>query len=194
MAISKKKSSATAPRLVVADAAIDVEIDIDAGFQRLLRHFKDPHVAAERLNAALRTNKVKLLADGNEVHVDFIVTHLVVVARQAVNDGPWTVEVDSTGRAFERPKVWSVPAAKIDALIENDAEPKPQRAGGRPPYDRNKILAVAFAELAGFIQRGGILKDYSGNKWAADVAVNMGDKSPGDTVLKEILNPIFQHI
>jgi hypothetical protein len=127
------------------------------------------------------------------VPVHFIVTELATVARQAP-DGRWAVEIESTGRPFERPKAWSVLAAEIDTLIKNDAELKPQHAGGRPPYDRDEILAAAFVELTDFLQQGGILKGYSGNKWAADVSVNLGKRSPGDTVLKEILNPILQRI
>ena len=95
MAIRKKKPAETTPRLVVVgSAAIGIgELEIDAGFQRLLQHFKDPHVAAEQFNADLRTNKVRLLADGAVVPVHFIVTHLVVIVRQAA-DGRWTAEVE----------------------------------------------------------------------------------------------------
>jgi hypothetical protein len=47
---------------------MEIEIDIDAGFQRLLLHFKDPHIAANKLNAGVRINEVRLL---EQIPLDF---------------------------------------------------------------------------------------------------------------------------
>jgi hypothetical protein len=35
---------------------------------------------------------------------------------------------------------------------------------------------------------------YAGNDLADEVAVILGDHSPGDTLLKEVLNPLLNHI
>jgi hypothetical protein len=51
---------------------------LQEGFRRLLRHYK-PHVACEKIEEALRENRLRLYCNGKLLPVDYIKTELRVV-------------------------------------------------------------------------------------------------------------------
>lgn len=202
MAISENKSPETTPQPVAEPVLSGDQISVDEAFQRLRRHFQEPYVTCVRFNTALQAKTILLWVwdKDKNAHVvvdpNFIERHLRVRVQQAA-DSRWSADIGVTGGIgiTPGPYWWRISASDVDTVVKNDAKSKPQHDGGRPPYDRDEILAAAFIELARFLQQGGILRDYSGNKWVADVTTNLGEgRSPGETVLKEVLNPIFKHL
>jgi hypothetical protein len=87
--------------------------------------------------------------------------------------------------------------SQVTVLLE---ERQPQKhAGGAPrEYDHDEIRAVAVTALARFFKKGAVAgaipDNYSGNDLAMDVREILEDRSPGNTLLGEILNPLLQHL
>jgi hypothetical protein len=174
---------------MVADATD--RITIDEAFHILLQSAK-PHAAKARLNAAIITGKVDLWANDTVLNPDLFESSLRVGANAA--DGRWKADLHMIkGVSDFHTTLWMVTRADVMTLL---AETKPQKhAGGKPSeYDRNEIRAAAFVALANFLKKGAIPEKYSGNDLADEVAVILGDHSPKDTLLKEVLNPLLNHI
>jgi hypothetical protein len=104
-----------------------------------LRARGEPFNACERLNAALRTGKVRLWVDETVVPPEFFEGALHVWAEVAP-DGRCTGMM-AERRAVERQSEWTMSGDDVDALLALESAPK-QRSGGRPPLDWDRVLAV----------------------------------------------------
>ena len=91
-------------------------ISLQDGFERLRLAYDAP-VACERLNVALRENRVRLYCNGRLVSPGYIAAQMRVVA-ELEGDGRWVVRVVPKGLGFARTDyVWQVDAEGIDGLL-----------------------------------------------------------------------------
>ena len=181
---------------MAADAAD--RITIDEAF-RILWPVIEPHEARGLLNTAIARDRVPLWADGIKVPADWFEMHLQLGA-SADTTGRWTAELRML-RAVQNfyETEWTVSRSGVMALRAAAETKSPKPAGGRPrTYDHDEIRAAAFIALARFLKKGAvpgaIPEKYGGSDLADEVEAILGDRSPMPTLLKEVLNPLLNHI
>jgi hypothetical protein len=173
---------------------------MDEALERLLPHCNgSPHKVASRLNDQHREGDVCLLAGdiamdpGSNPSMLGIVAHippdgrafLYVQVRSGRPAGPvWDGRTSES--LAEHHRVWAFDRATFDEHF-----PVPVDRGGRPPkYDRDSILV----EAAVAIYEVGLPSPLTIQGWTDMIGGRLGDKSPGDTLLKEILGPLHKRI
>jgi hypothetical protein len=169
-------------------------VTIDEAFHILWPAMR-PHEARHSLSTAITTDTVCLLANGVKVPADWFENHLQIGAK-ADTTGQWTAELRMSRIGVQNfyETEWAVSRSDVMALLAEKTKSS-KRTGGKPPrYDSDEIRAAAFVALINHLKKGTIPKDYSGNDLVVDVAEILGDRSPGDTLLKEVLNPLLKHI
>jgi hypothetical protein len=176
--VQKPASPAKARRQPVA-----ARITLTEAFQQLLQRF-EPHAAREQLDAAIRTNKVRLWVGDKVVDPNFFTTHLRVAAHIAP-DGRWSAEIEATRALEPGPYVWTVASEDISPLA---AEPARHPGGRRPKYDREFIQL----EVSAWVMSNGLPDSYS--QIIADLRKEHGDKIPEDSQAKDIIRPVLQRL
>jgi hypothetical protein len=179
----------------VPSASADARISIEEAFQQLMlaAHAK-AHPARMWLNTALQAGQAPLWTGDHLVDPNVIATHLLVMAKPG--PGGWHAEIKAikairglvpgpdVGGSYD----WKTSARSITALIERQMEPK--LAGGAPrKYDREQILIEAIAQLW---EKRTLPSTFE--KFWRDVGAALGDGNPGDTILKEVLIPLYQRL
>ena len=173
-------------------------VSIEEAF-RILYPAMKPKAAAATLNRAIADDNAHVRANNKAIHDEFdFERHLRIVAKE--KSGRWTAEMEMRAAVDNFHKItWTMSRAEVTALREKWESQK--HPGGAPRvYDRNKIRAAAFVALSkkGFFKKGvvsdAILEGYSGNDLAADVRGMLGEESPKDTQLGEILDPLLKHL
>jgi hypothetical protein len=143
-------------------------------------------------------SEVTALLEETRPHKAELTTLLANIERQSAQVTALLEETDP--QKAEIAALWAETKrqkARITTLL---AKTKPQKhAGGAPrEYEHDEIRAVAVIALAKFFRKGagaGAIPDnYSGNDLAKDVREILGDRSPGNTLLGEILNPLLQRL
>jgi hypothetical protein len=143
-------------------------LTIDEAFQRFYRQEKNPHVACEQLNQALREGltlwvvdlRVQLPEDERQltdaerayfaippkkrqptkVTPDYFARNFRVAVEQAP-DGGWIAKVTTVGRALMPPAdlfEWTVSAPGVNRLLKSESSSGRKR-GAKPEYDWTKI-------------------------------------------------------
>jgi hypothetical protein len=112
------------------------KIDVGAAFQRLLLHFGNGHRARERLEAAIRTNDVRLYDGDDIIDPGFFATDLCVRTKLA-KEGRWSASVWPTRIGLAKPLSeysWAVAEPDIDAMIKPPMKPKQWLAEAMKPH------------------------------------------------------------
>jgi hypothetical protein len=127
--VPKKPSKRGAARQARPTASAD-RLPLQEAFNRL-RVRNEPHVACERINIALRENRLRLWCDGTLLAPGYIAANLLVVVRLEADGRPHCIiEPHGARLGFDpsRPYVWEV---------EGDIEATPAKdKGGKPvEYD-----------------------------------------------------------
>ena len=136
MRMAKKKAKPqSAARATTSPDRPDTRISIDEALQRLLVVYP-AHVAAERLNTALRENRVRLWSNDKVVRPDFIRTGLAVNAVPEA-DGRWRGDVAPTRALDDSSYRWEVDPAGVSTLL-----PSASRKRG-PKYTDDWPIEVA---------------------------------------------------
>lgn len=166
-------------------------VTIGEAFQILVPSAK-PHDAAARLNKAITIDDIRLWANDHVVDPNFFVRHLLIAAKRV--DRRWTAELQMRAAVtgfYET--AWTMSRSEVTDLL---AKTKPQKhAGGRPPeYDADDIRAAVVVALLKASKHGIIPESYSANDLADDVGAILGDRSPGDTRLKQITTPLYTRV
>jgi hypothetical protein len=204
-AMGKAKKKATPSRRV---RKMPVKLSVDEAFH-LLRSILEPHAASERLNLAIRTDEICLWVNDKKVDANFFATSLRIAAR-VESDGRWVADIEPTRALKPGEYVWTVSRAAVENLLQKEARAK-RNAGGAPrKFDHGQIVLQAVAMMldeAVHEKRGvdwlktlasGLPRDQRGKQTLAllceQVALAMGDDAPGDTLLKEILSPVFNSL
>jgi hypothetical protein len=180
------------------------KITVDEAFNRLLTAFTAPQ-ARELLDTALRIERVHLWDNQKVDPIDsnFIATHLRVATRLA-SDGRWHAGIEPTRAIEPGPWVWMVSRDQVELLLQ---EPK-RGAGGAPrSFDHDEIrlraiiliLKNAFPDIKEDWRRvlsRGLPRDKQGEatlaKLQQEVEGDFGNKSPGETLLKQVLGPLHK--
>jgi hypothetical protein len=113
---------------------------IDQAYQRLLEHFKKPHLARHELGEAVRAGKVQLWGCQSDklwfaVKPDFFEGHLQVATHEKPEGWHATLEMRAAVQDFDKTE-WAVSAKEIHALCRPPVTDEGKRAKRGPkPYD-----------------------------------------------------------
>jgi hypothetical protein len=166
---------------------------------RILYPAMKPKAATATLNRAIADGKAHVRANNKAIHDEFdFERHLRIVAKK--KRGHWTAEMAMRAAVKNFDTItWTMSRAEVTALREKWESQK--HLGGAPRvYDHDNIRAAAFIALTKkeFFKKGvvsdAILEIYSGNDLAADVRGILGEESPKDTQLGEILDPLLKRL
>jgi hypothetical protein len=156
-------------------------VDVDAAFQRLLKRIGKPEKARGRIVQAIRSGETELWgrkAGGAWSTTDLDKYNLLIEAQQTPTG--WHARVQMRGGAigisdFEQYE-WALASDAVDALLA----PTTRGAGSKRKYDREWIMLEAAAYL---YEHG--LPESQAKLWK-QLETILGDKSPGETLLKDI--------
>jgi hypothetical protein len=188
-----------------ADGGRSGPVTLVDALKRLLPHCEDnPHKVANWLNERHSEGDIRLLANGvamapgSNPSMLGIVAHvpqvgsavLYVQVRHGRIDSPdgcayW--QPDRSMELLEQHRLfWTFDRASFEKHFPGPAKDP----GGRPGYDHDRVLI----EGAAIVAESGLPRSKTGKPtleaFAQEVAVRLGEDSPGDTVLKEILGPL----
>jgi len=161
----------------------------------------NPHKVAERLDTLHRRGEVGLLAGkalvapGSNPRMLGVVAHvlsdgkavLYVQVRQGLVGNYPVWDGKDVECLKEHHRFWAFERESFEALLS-------AKRGGRPkiygPEDRERVLVEAAMAL----HEEGIPTPLTEDGLANVVSVRMGNNSPGDTLLKEILKPLYKRL
>jgi hypothetical protein len=145
--VAKRKRQSVRPQSPPAE-----RWTIDQAFQRLLQHFKKPHLARHELGEAIRAGKVQLWGSQSgglpfRVKPDWFERHLLVTSHERPEGWYAVLEMERAVDNFDT-TVWEVAAKEIEALCENESLPGAKR-GRKRKYDWELFKARFFLLLYG---------------------------------------------
>jgi hypothetical protein len=164
----------------------------------------NPHAVAERLDTLHRRGELCLLAGGVMVAPSSNPNMLGLVARNLVDGTPVLlvqVRQDLTGdypiwdqatmESLKRHhEFWAFERAGFEAQLSMTVK----RSGGRPRVYGPEAREQVLTEAAMVLFEEGPPNPLTEDGLADMVSIRMGAKSPGSTLLKEILKPLYDQL
>jgi hypothetical protein len=161
-------------------------LTIDQAFQRFLRLFGEAETARQHLEAAAG-HTIRLWYGNTIIDHEFFQHHLMIHCEIAADKRPLAELWVTRSLTLDGVSDWTMSRADVDSYIKQRQDAKRSPAGARRQYDRGDVLI----EGAGvFLEDGST----SFEQFWPKVKDRLGPKSPGDTLLKQILRPLHQRL
>jgi hypothetical protein len=201
---SRRVHEAAAP--TSHDLAMKAKLSVNDAFH-LLQAILEPHAARKRLELAIQTGEVRLWCNDKAVDPNFFETCLRIAARTE-SDGRWIADIEPTRALAPGEYVWTISRAELKNL---SARAKRNIGGAPRKFDREQIFLQAIAViLDGAIAEkrdwlrllaDGLPRNDNNKQTLAALCEKVAiaceaidDEAPGDTLLKELLGPLFNRL